>query len=96
MRPRMLAPLGYGNDMSGGLSFKTIRTWDGSQYRAFEELAFQLREPAPVGAVETKTGDPDAGVEWYVTFDGGEQWVHDPKHSQITSAPEETARYRRV
>src|SRR5919206_4143105 len=59
---------------SNAQSFQNIRSWDGSQHRAFEELAFQLREPAPQGAVEVKTGDPDAGLEWYVTLESGEQW----------------------
>ncbi|HET9198974.1 MAG TPA: hypothetical protein VFN92_12070 [Solirubrobacterales bacterium] len=45
--------------------FQSIRSWDGSQDRAFEELCFQLRDPTPAGAELVKTGDPDAGVEWY-------------------------------
>jgi hypothetical protein len=45
--------------------FEAIRSWDGSKYRAFEELCYQLRDPAPNGAELFKTGDPDAGLEWY-------------------------------
>lgn len=63
------------------ISFRTIRAWDGSQHRAFEELSYQLREPAPAGATETKTGDPDAGLEWYVTFADGDQWGWQAKYS---------------
>jgi hypothetical protein len=66
--------------MIDDLSFETIRTWDGSKHRAFEELAFQLREPAPPGSTEVKTGDPDAGVEWYVTFESGDQWGWQAKY----------------
>jgi hypothetical protein len=42
--------------------------------------ARQLREPAPPGATEVKTGDPDAGVEWYVTFESSEQWGWQAKY----------------
>jgi hypothetical protein len=63
------------------LSFRTIRTWDGSQHRAFEELSYQLRDAPPSGATETKTGDPDAGLEWYVTFPDGDQWGWQAKYS---------------
>lgn len=57
-----------------GRDFKTLRQWDGSQHRAFEDLCFQLRDLAPEGAVLVKTGNPDGGVEWYVTRRGGTQW----------------------
>jgi hypothetical protein len=42
-----------------------IRTWDGTQQRAFEELCFQLRDAAPAEWQTTKTAAPDGGVEWY-------------------------------
>ncbi|MER7278013.1 hypothetical protein ABT369_26580 [Dactylosporangium sp. NPDC000244] len=42
-----------------------LRQWDGSQHRAFEELTFQLRDPAPSGWRTVKTGNPDGGLEWY-------------------------------
>ncbi|WP_125727664.1 hypothetical protein [Kibdelosporangium aridum] len=42
-----------------------LRAWDGSQQRAFEELCFQLRDPAPDGWRTIKTAAPDGGVEWY-------------------------------
>jgi len=42
-----------------------IRDWEGSQHRAFEELCFQLRMPAPTGWETIKTAAPDGGVEWY-------------------------------
>ena len=52
------------------LRFETIRQWDGSQYRAFEELCYQLRDSTQ-GAKLVKTGDPDGGLEWYVTLSDG-------------------------
>ncbi|MFB7746271.1 hypothetical protein [Streptomyces sp. NPDC056132] len=46
-------------------NWQSIREWDGSQHRAFEELCFQLRTPAPPGWETIKTAAPDGGVEWY-------------------------------
>jgi hypothetical protein len=51
--------------------FHDIREWDGSNHRAFEELCFQLRDPTPADVELIKTGDPDAGVEWYWRHDNG-------------------------
>ena len=57
-----------------GRDFKSLRQWDGSQHRAFEEFCYQLRDPTPEGADLTKTGNPDGGLEWYVTLRNGVQW----------------------
>ena len=57
-----------------GRDFKSLRQWDGSQHRAFEELCYQLRDPTPQGAKLIKTGNPDGGLEWYVTLRNGVQW----------------------
>jgi hypothetical protein len=47
-------------------SFDTLRTWDGEQSRAFEELSFQLlKEKVTPGTQAIRTGNPDGGVEWY-------------------------------
>ena len=54
--------------------FETIRHWHGSQYRAFEELCYQLRDPTPDNAELVKTGNPDGGLEWYLTLRNGVQW----------------------
>ncbi len=54
--------------------FKSIRQWRGSQHQAFEELCYQLRGPTPNGADLVKTGNPDGGLEWYVTRRNGVQW----------------------
>ena len=57
-----------------GRDFRSLRQWDGSRHRAFEELCFQLRDPPPDGAKLVKTGDPDGGFEWYVNLRNGVQW----------------------
>ncbi len=54
--------------------FRSIRQWRGSQYQAFEELCYQLRDPTPADAELVKTGNPDGGLEWYVTHRNGDQW----------------------
>jgi hypothetical protein len=57
------------------LSFDTIRPWNGSQSRAFEEISFQvLKDDVPEGCTVIRTGNPDGGVEWYTTLPNGEEW----------------------
>lgn len=70
--------------MTRPTSFKTIRAWDGSQQRAFEELCYQLRDPTPPKAELRKLGDPDAGVEWYVQHGNGTEWGWQAKYSFTT------------
>lgn len=53
------------------VDWRSIRSWAGSQDRAFEELCFQLREPAQPGWQTVKTAAPDGGVEWYNRGPGG-------------------------
>ena len=60
---------------------KNIRQLRGSQYQAFEELCYQLRDPTPNGAELTKTGNPDGGLEWYFTFRDGRQFGWQAKFS---------------
>ena len=57
-----------------GHGFKSLRQWRGSQHQAFEELCYQLRDQTPEGADLVKTGNPDGGLEWYVTLRNGVQW----------------------
>ena len=57
-----------------GCDFKSLRQWDGSQHRSFEELCYQLRDRMPEGAELVKTGSPDGGLEWYVTLRNSVQW----------------------
>ena len=64
-----------------GRDFKSLRHWDGSQHRAFEELCYQLRDATPDGAELVKTGNPDGGLEWYVTRRGGTLWGWQAKYT---------------
>ena len=57
-----------------GRDFRSLRAWRGSQDQAFEELCYQLRDRTPDGAELVKTGNPDAGLEWYVELPNGVQW----------------------
>jgi len=53
-------------------SFKQLRVWDGEHSRAFEEISFQLLTGrVPAGTQAIRTGNPDGGVEWYVTLPDG-------------------------
>ena len=63
------------------LDFRNIRQWRGSQHQAFEELCYQLRDATPKGAELVKTGNPDGGLEWYVTRRNGTQWGWQAKYS---------------
>lgn len=63
------------------LDFGNIRHWRGSQHQAFEELCYQLRDPTPEGAELVKTGNPDGGLEWYITRRNGTQWGWQAKYS---------------
>lgn len=64
-----------------------IREWGGSQHRAWEELAFQVRDH-PSGVVETrKTKAPDGGVEWYHVFaDGHHEGFQAKFYADLASA----------
>ena len=56
------------------VDFRRINPYAGSKSRAFEELGFQLLE-AGIDRDSwkvTRTGDPDAGLDWYATDDKGE------------------------
>lgn len=70
------------------ISLFDIRSWEGSQHRAWEELAFQLRANPPAGVVETrKTRAPDGGVEWYYVFDDGHEEGYQAKfYADLASA----------
>lgn len=65
--------------------FRSIRSWDGSQDRAFEEICYQLlREPQDLppdlAGRPIRTGNPDGGVEWYALRTNGEQWGWQAKY----------------
>lgn len=55
-------------------SLDSIRSWDGSQDRAFEELCYQLRDPAPPNCESWKLGNPDGGYEWFIRHRNGVEW----------------------
>ncbi len=66
---------------SSASGFDSLRPWDGSQARAFEELAFQLlKTDVPTGTQAVRTGNPDGGVEWYGRLDDGSEWGWQAKH----------------
>lgn len=63
-------------------SFDNIRSWEGTQSRAFEELAFQLlKDTVPAGSRAIRTGNPDGGVEWYATLADGSEQGWQAKHT---------------
>lgn len=61
--------------------FMGIRSWEGSQHRAFEELCYQLRDLTPRGASSHKLGNPDGGYEWFVRHRNGVEWGWQAKFS---------------
>ncbi len=62
------------NGRGAEIHLRAIKSHEGSQARAWEELTYQLRPPAGDGHVETrKTRAPDAGVEWYEVYADGHQ-----------------------
>lgn len=67
---------------------RDIRAHEGSQARAWEELAYQLRPMSGPGSVETrKTKAPDAGVEWYDVYsDGHEEGYQAKFHANLEDA----------
>jgi hypothetical protein len=70
------------------IRLRGIRSHEGSQARAWEELAFQLRPPTGADHVETrKTRAPDAGVEWYEVYSDGHQEGFQAKfHARLEDA----------
>ncbi|HVK19991.1 MAG TPA: hypothetical protein VM677_01385 [Actinokineospora sp.] len=75
---------------SGGAKIRLhdIRAHEGSQARAWEELAYQLRPPVGDGHIETrKTRAPDAGVEWYEVYaDGHHEGFQAKFHPSLADA----------
>lgn len=62
-------------------SFDTLRSWNGEQSRAFEEVSFQLlKDKVPPSARAIRTGNPDGGVEWYATLPDGTECGWQAKH----------------
>ena len=66
-----------------------LRSWNGSQEKAFEELCCQLAaaEQVPGGRKFTRKGTPDAGVECFWTLPNGDEWAWQAKFfSQMRAA----------
>lgn len=54
--------------------FNDIRSFEGTQARAWEELTYQLRPPPKSGHIEArKTRAPDGEVEWYEIYEDGHE-----------------------
>lgn len=61
--------------------FDHLRTWKGEQSRAFEEISYQLlKHKVPSGTRAIRTGNPDGGVEWYITLPDGTEQGWQAKH----------------
>jgi len=63
------------------VDWANLRTWDGTQNRAFELLCGQLAaaEPVPAGSVFVPKAPPDAGVECYWRLPNGDEWAWQAK-----------------
>ena len=63
------------------IEWHRLRTWNGSQDNAFEELCCQLAtcEKHPAGSQFTRKGAPDAGVECYWKLPSGEEFAWQAK-----------------
>jgi hypothetical protein len=57
------------------IDWNALRTLDGSQHKAFEELCCQLaaHEPMPPGSTFVRVAAPDAGTECYWTLPNGDE-----------------------
>jgi len=61
--------------------FDHLRTWNGEQSRAFEEISYQLlKHKVPAGTRPIRTGNPDGGVEWYAILPDGTEQGWQAKH----------------
>jgi hypothetical protein len=58
-----------------------LRSWNGSQEKAFEELCCQLAaaEQMPKDCKFNRKGTPDAGVECFWTLSNGDEWAWQAK-----------------
>jgi hypothetical protein len=72
---RLLPPPGDLYIAVVSLNWSKLRTWDGSQNKAFEELCCQLAhaEDVPAGSEFRRKGAPDAGVECFWTLPSGDE-----------------------
>ena len=63
------------------LHWAQLRTWNGSQQHAFEELCAQIAasESTPAESRFFRKGTPDAGVECYWQLPNGDEWAWQAK-----------------
>lgn len=63
------------------LNWQKLRSWNGSQHLAFEELCCQLAavEPPLAGSRFFRKGTPDAGVECFWQLPNGDEWAWQAK-----------------
>lgn len=65
----------------GATSFDDPRTWNSEQSRALEGISYQLlKRKVPAWGRLVRTGNPDGGVEWYVTLADGTEQGWQAKH----------------
>ena len=66
---------------SMALEWNRLRSWNGSQESAFEELCCQLAasDNIPAGAKFLRKGTPDAGVECFWQLTSGDEWAWQAK-----------------
>lgn len=73
------------------IEWHMLRTWNGSQDNAFEELCCQLAscEKYPTGSQFTRKGAPDAGVECYWNIPSGEEYAWQAKFFTNVPTPQQ-------
>ena len=70
------------------LNWANLRTLDGSQHAAFEELCCQLaRSETPANARFIRKGNPDAGVECFSVFADDTEWGWQAKFFEQSLKP---------
>jgi hypothetical protein len=67
--------------MSSKINWVNLRSWNGSQQSAFEELCCQLaaHEQVPPNSRFIRKGTPDAGVECFWTLPNSDEWAWQAK-----------------
>jgi len=77
------------------ITWQELRSFNGSQHAAFEELCCQLAvyEAPPAGASFVRKGAPDAGVECYWKLSDGSEWGWQAK---FFSSPPDNGQWRQI
>lgn len=71
------------------IDWNKLRSWNGSQASAFEELCCQLAavESVPDGSRFFRKGTPDAGVECFWQLPNGDEWAWQGKFFRTAPGP---------